>query len=280
MTSPPPTPPPPRRPDRDGRRPAGPAGGGDPAWADGGTSGGAGPADAFRVPFSVLDGFLAVLWMLLAQFVVVTPAVLLGVVDPAEGGPSLLLVVVTSQAVGLAGLLAWLGLRGRLSWRLIGPARPRWSHLPLGLAVGLGGFLAVNLVLVTLIAILGPVDPPEQRLLRELTTGGVTTLLTVVAAIVMAPVLEEVVFRGVLFQALRRRAGLWPAVVFSSLLFAAIHVEITQPLFSGGLLLLGVLFALVQHRVGNLLVPIVGHAAFNAVAVALTLLGADTVPHA
>jgi membrane protease YdiL (CAAX protease family) len=43
-------------------------------------------------------------------------------------------------------------------------------------------------------------------------------------------------------------------------------------LLPSGLALLGFVLALAFHRTGNLLVPIVGHAAFNAVAVGLTIV--------
>lgn len=252
-------------------------GAGDPAWPPGPRQDGADAREAFRVPFSVVDGFVAVLWLILAQLVVALPAVVIGAIDPEEGGPGLLMVVIVSQAVGLAGALTWLVLRQRLSWRLLGPARPRPRHVLIGVGIGVVGFVGVNIVILSLLPLVGPVDPPEQQLLEEVTVGGLTTVLAVFAAVVMAPVLEEVVFRGMLFQALKRRAGLWPAAILSGLLFAAVHVEITQPLFSLGLLGLGVVFALGLHRTGSLIVPIVGHAAFNLVVVVIILTGGEFI---
>jgi uncharacterized protein len=247
----------------------------DPAWPDGGVRDGASAAAAFRVPFSGLEGFLLVLWTLVAQFVVILPAMLFGFLDPTEaGGPVLLLLVITAQALGLAGALGYLAARRRLSWRLLGAKRPGWSHAGLGVAFGIGGFIGVNLLIAGLLQVFGPVDPPEQQLLSDVTAGGVTTLLAVIAAVVMAPLVEEVVFRGVLFQGLKRRVGLWPAAVVSSLLFAVVHIEVQQPIYSSGFVLLGILFAWTMHRFGSLVVPIMAHATFNAISVGLTLVGA------
>jgi membrane protease YdiL (CAAX protease family) len=232
------------------------------------------------VPFSALEGFLLVIWTLVAQFLVLVPAMVLGLLDPTEGGPMLLVMVITAQGLGLAGALGYLSARGRLSWRLLGPRRPAGRHVAIGLGVGVGGFVLVNLVIQALLRLVGPVDPPEQQLLTDVTAGGATTLLAVMAAVVMAPLVEEVVFRGVLFQGLKRRVGLWPAAFLSGLLFAIVHVEVQQPVYSSGLLLLGVLFGWTMHRFGTLLVPLVAHATFNAISVGLTLLGArllDTV---
>jgi uncharacterized protein len=279
--SPPPPPPPPGPPSP----PPAPGGAygpqhGDPAWPGGGSRDGSSPAQAFPVPFSGLEGFLLVLWSLLAQFIVILPAIVLGLMDPEEGGPLLLVLVITAQGLGLAGAVGYLAARRRLSWRLFGPIRPAGRHVAIGLGVGVGGFILVNLLIQALLRVVGPVDPPEQQLLSDVTAGGVTTLLAVIAAVVMAPLVEEVVFRGVLFQGLKRRLGLWPGAVLSGLLFAIVHVEVSQPVYSSGLFFLGVLFAWTMHRFGSLLVPLVAHAAFNGISVGLTVLGArvlDTV---
>ena len=245
------------------------AGRDDPPWAEDrvhGTS----TAEAFAVPVSVLESGVLLVWTLLAQFVVAVPVIGLGLVDPADG-PALVGVAIASQTVALAGILAWLSGRGRLSWRLLGPRRPRAGHLLIGVVVGVGSFVGISLLLAALIALFGPVEGPDQQLLSQAASGGLATVLAIIAAVVMAPVLEELVFRGLLFQSLHRRVGLWPAALLSALFFAAVHVEVTQPLYSGGLFLLGVGFALALARSGSLLVPIAAHAAFNATTITLAL---------
>jgi uncharacterized protein len=241
---------------------------------------GASPATAFPVPFSGIEGFLLVLWTLVAQLLVLFPAVLLGVFDPAEGGPMLLVLLITGQSVGLAGIFGYLAARRRLSWRLLGPLRPAGRHVAIGLGIGLGGYVLVNVIIIALQQLFGPVDPPEQQLLTDVTAGGLTTVLAVIAAVLMAPVVEEFAFRGVFFQGMKRRVGLWPAALVTAVVFAAVHVEVQQPLYSSAFVLLGVLFAWTMHRFGSLLVPIVAHATFNGISVGLTIVGArvlDTV---
>jgi membrane protease YdiL (CAAX protease family) len=266
---PPPPPPPPGA----GGPPAGPPER-DVPWPAGGVPDGPRPDTAFRVPFSAIEGFLLVLWTLVAQFVVFLPAVFLGLLDPTEGGPALLVLLIAAQGLALGGALAYLSARGRLSWRLLGPRRPAWRHAAIGLGVGIAGFVGVNVLIQLAIRIVGPVEPPEQQLLSDVTEGGLTMWLAIAAAVVMAPLVEEVVFRGVFFQGLKRRIGLWPGALVSGALFAAIHVEVQQPLYTSGLLFLGVLFGWVMHRFGSLVVPLVAHATFNAVSVGLTVLGA------
>lgn len=279
------------------------------------------------MPFSSADGFALVIWSIVAQIVVALPLAVLvvGITgDLPETGSALLAIAIAAQAVTLVTALGYLKLRGRLSWRLLGPVRPGWSHVGWGLLAGIVGFLAITLTLALLTLLLGEVEGPEQALLTEALAGGLTTVLVVIAAVVLAPVLEEIVFRGVLFQGLRQRVGLWPAAVISSLAFGVIHVEVVgiqalpfvfvavvllclavvpsvnavlrggfglvglaalvaavvvagpgAVLYPAGLAALGMVFAWTFHRTGGLLVPIVGHAVFNGIAVSLAILAQD-----
>ncbi|HOF38863.1 MAG TPA: type II CAAX endopeptidase family protein [Candidatus Hydrogenedentes bacterium] len=80
------------------------------------------------------------------------------------------------------------------------------------------------------------------------------------ALVVVAPLTEELLFRGVILQGLLRRRSIGRSCVVSSLLFALIHVNPFQfvPLFLGGLLL-----AAVQLKTGSLWPSICMHAGFN-----------------
>ena len=86
--------------------------------------------------------------------------------------------------------------------------------------------------------------------------------------VVVAPVAEELFFRGFFYRALRSRYGILGAALIDGLLFGAIHwdftgegLEILPPLA-----LLGLIFCLVYERTGSLF-PVIGlHALNNAVA--------------
>ncbi len=91
------------------------------------------------------------------------------------------------------------------------------------------------------------------------------------AAVVAAPVFEEIVFRGILFPWLVRRTGFWPGVAIVSALFAVMHVHVPSllPLF-----LLSTAFCVAYARTRSLWVPIGMHACFNGVTIVLlTLMG-------
>jgi membrane protease YdiL (CAAX protease family) len=87
--------------------------------------------------------------------------------------------------------------------------------------------------------------------------------------VIVAPVFEEIVFRGVLLPFMVRRTGFWPGILLISLLFGGMHFHLPSllPLF-----LLSVLFSLAYARTQSLLVPIGMHILFNGVTVVMLLL--------
>ncbi len=102
---------------------------------------------------------------------------------------------------------------------------------------------------------------PELPLAFRVTLGGL--------AIGLAPLCEEIVFRGVLLSAAAKIFGPVGAVLSTALLFALAHFQVTQFV---PLVMMAVAFALGYLRTGNLAVPVAMHAAFNATTVACAYL--------
>lgn len=166
---------------------------------------------------------------------------------------------------GLA-LLAW--AEGRPLRLVLAPlTRSRWSHT-LGWA---GTFLAAALPMVLAAGwlahrILGPGDPP-QRELRDLigtAQGWGITLLLFLTVAVLAPIFEEILFRGCLLPWLQTRIhGRWPsvlAVLGTGLAFGAMHL---QPRGLPVLATLGGMLGWALVRSGDLRAAILIHGAWN-----------------
>lgn len=64
----------------------------------------------------------------------------------------------------------------------------------------------------------------ESDLERLLKSSLAARLLISALAVISAPIVEEVIYRGILYAALRKSIGLWPAIIAVSLLFAGVHV--------------------------------------------------------
>ena len=95
---------------------------------------------------------------------------------------------------------------------------------------------------------------------------GVASFLTSLALLAgLAPLVEELVFRGLLFGWIAGRWGGRAAFLVSSLVFAAAHVEPAHAIL---VLPLGLLFGLLRWRTGSLWPSLVAHMANNGLAVA------------
>jgi len=225
------------------------------------------PATAFPVPWRWWEP-LAVFALSFLVSNILGAAVLLASGAPAVPDPAQITVLAAlSSGILLAATLGWVALRhpGALR-RLAGPVRPRPVHLAVGAGAGVAAFLVGNLGLGQLISWLirrlGGEPPAVQEELQAALLDPDVGLVLAVAVIVGAPLAEELFFRGLLFQALRRWVPLWPAMGLSGLAFALSHIE---PLAIVVLLPIGMFFAWIFHRSGSLLVPIAAHAAFNLV---------------
>jgi membrane protease YdiL (CAAX protease family) len=157
--------------------------------------------------------------------------------------------------------------RHQVSWcETFGFLGPKIRH-PLLLALGFVFVLAVVLLLQA--ASLSTLDrlgfPPEDQTAVKLLTDAKSMWTTVylgVFAVVLAPVAEEFIFRGMLFPFVKQLGFPKTAWFGISFLFALIHMNAPTfvPLFVFALAL-----TWLYDRTDNLLAPITAHALFNAV---------------
>lgn len=162
--------------------------------------------------------------------------------------------------------LTWFLRQHDLGWRQwLGVDRPGWLRAA-GWAVATAGValpLTWGLSEVSAWLIERLIMPPEpQRLIRMFGQfGPVKQALMGAVAVGVAPVVEEALFRGVLYTLIKHRGFPTLAVVVSSLAFAAVHMNLLTflPLTA---LALGLVW--LYEKTGRLLAPIVTHALFNA----------------
>ena len=85
-------------------------------------------------------------------------------------------------------------------------------------------------------------------------------LLQIIVVGLLGPVVEEVLFRGLVFRRLRDYIPLIPAVVLSGICFGIYHGNLTQGIFTS---ILGILLAVLYEKYGSLWMPITGHIVNN-----------------
>lgn len=117
---------------------------------------------------------------------------------------------------------------------------------------------------------------PEQDndLLKILRSSRTAVLLIAFIATFTAPLVEEIVYRGVLYSAFQRTVGVSAAVFVVTLLFALVHVPQYLPSYSTIFLicLLSLILTLIRVKTDNLLPCVVMHMIFNAIQSLLLIL--------
>ena len=204
-----------------------------------------------------------------------------GNVDP-KAAPSVGRTIVGALSFQLITIgLVWRFLRDHQVGWLDGFGFQRDFPKAIGLgALAVGLFLPVGWALmsfsVTMMKMVG-IEPSLQLAMLALKNSSSASQLVAlgIATIILAPIAEESLFRGVLYPVIKQqgfpRAALWG----TSVVFALIHFNaaIFVPL-----LLLALLLVWLYEKTDNLLAPIVAHATFNAVNFAMFFLIKDVAP--
>jgi membrane protease YdiL (CAAX protease family) len=147
-----------------------------------------------------------------------------------------------------------------------------------GIPAGFGLQIAVVLLTAPLIELLFPDGAPQQEVasLTEDTTTLVERLLIVAMVGVAAPIVEELLFRGMLLSRLVRLMPPMWAVVAQAVLFAVIHLLDPSAVAAlPGLVIIGSVLGYAAIRTGNLSLPIMLHAGVNLTAVIILMFGAE-----
>jgi hypothetical protein len=148
----------------------------------------------------------------------------------------------------------------------------RGVDVPLGIIAGVvTQFVLVPAISYPILKLSGQDADDLAKPARELAdkvhgAGGALLLLLVVG--VIAPIAEELFFRGLLFRALEKRWDRWWALGLSSAFFAATHF---QPLQFLPLAAAGAVFGYLVIRTDRLGPAIVAHMAFNISTVVVLL---------
>jgi uncharacterized protein len=159
--------------------------------------------------------------------------------------------------------------------RMVGRARPAQFGLrPTGLKPAVGwvaltwfGFFLFSVVWVAALGITEKDDLPDQLGADKSTVALVAVALLVC---VVAPVAEELFFRGYFFTALRNWKGVWPAAILTGLVFGAIHAGSAPVGYLVPLAVLGFGLCLLYWKTGSLYPCIALHALNNSLAFGVT----------
>lgn len=188
---------------------------------------------------------------------------------PMEFTAELFIVQIFAQGLLIVVVLAWVGAMRKFNlWQRFGlNAQPVWKAAGmavLGLLVAYVGVAVISRAALPALKEFTGLDLKQQPMVENAPdiSDPLTRVLMVVTLCLGAPIMEELIFRGVLYGVAARFIHPVYACVASSVLFGVIHGNLLSLI---PLSVLGVFLAEAYRRSGSLLVPIFMHAGFNLI---------------
>jgi membrane protease YdiL (CAAX protease family) len=146
-------------------------------------------------------------------------------------------------------------------WRRVGLGPPAVGWLRPALLTGAGALLLSILVLQVSLPIFGqPKGFPLGLLPGDPEAGFVYSMLFFVGVVGTAPLIEEIIYRGVLHGWLRRRLPWFISAIAAAMIHGFIHFD---PAATPSLIAVFILFALLYEKTGTLWAPVTAHAIYN-----------------
>lgn len=236
---------------------------------------------------SLLAFLAALVVMLVAQSIVLFPAMILSGIEAGKQGSidetavEQMIIDTTNEVAPIAVLVSHLALFLVFAlWYRFGCRKPGWKRMDKKqllapkyvlamVLVGAGMCLFTNFAMVLVYDSIPQAFKETYETMMETSQFG-DNILATIAAVFIAPIGEELIFRGVAFYYARKAVsgmshqtlGFWIANVVQAFLFGLLHMNIIQGTYA---FLLGLVLGYMVHRYGTILPGIVGHFLFNAI---------------
>jgi uncharacterized protein len=197
--------------------------------------------------------------------------------DTAAEDPSLAVGALVQGALylGLVGVPAWLVVVRGVRWADLGWAAPasggRWRGVWQGLTIGVVAQVVVVPAIYLPVLLLTDdldVSGPARELVDR--ADGLGIALLVLMVVVLAPMAEELFFRGLALRALESRMARRGALVASAVFFGVTHFQLLQ---LPALIMIGLVCGWLAQRDGTLGRAVWAHVGFNATTTVILLAG-------
>jgi uncharacterized protein len=240
-----------------------------------------------RAPWDWIDllifAFLAVVGAILVNVLLAIGFALAGVslAQLRNSATEMSFLAILSQALLFLALLGYLAVHMRLRfdapfWRTIGWRPLRTGRVPRALAYGgllLSGFLLSLMVQLVSAAFPSKTKLPMQTLFQDRRTA----LLVMLMSVLLAPIVEETIFRGYIYPVVARSFGVRASVMATGTLFGLLHA----PQLWGGwgqivlLVIVGIIFTYVRAVTKTVVASYLLHVSYNSTLLLAFLIGSD-----
>ena len=183
------------------------------------------------------------------------------------------ILLILSAALTILLLCIWFRARHKKPFAQMHIRRAAPAALPLALVLGAALQFVTAITLAFLPLPESLIDSFNQN--ADLMQGG-PLLLELISVVIVTPLLEEIIFRGLVFSRLKRGMAAPLAVALSALIFGAAHGHIISLVYAG---LLGVILACLMQRYNDSILPgVFCHAGFNGASYLLAMVDTESVP--
>lgn len=135
----------------------------------------------------------------------------------------------------------------------------------LGVVFVLGMSAAVSVNVIVSLSQIARFSPKYQQVSEVIYSGGL--FMEIVSAVIAAPILEELFFRGMIYKRLRDMINVKAAVVISALFFGAFHGNLVQFVYA---FIIGLMLAYVYEKFKTIWAPVIFHIGANLISVLIT----------
>ena len=247
-----------------------------------------------RVPWGLKDLALfiafAIAITLLIGFIVAVAFLLAGVSREALANPGRMqsLVAIVAQVVIDFVLLGYLALQIRYNfrapfWQTIG-----WRGLdtaPMSRGMVCAGLIISGVVISFVVDSASELTPPKGPLpIEAVYQDRLTALLFLLMAVLLAPVVEETIFRGYIYPVLGRCLGMFWGIVITGTLFGLLHgIQLWGAWWQTGLLVVvGIIFTWLRALMRTVTASYLMHVGYNSflfIGFLAATHGLKTIPH-
>jgi membrane protease YdiL (CAAX protease family) len=209
-------------------------------------------AQTYSVPWSVGDTWLGVVLLVLLS-VGMLVAVFMGINTQFMQNIGVLFLEMI-YILPIVLIFLW----RRIHWKYLGFGKFTLNVMGLGCGLLIGGY-AIIIAHNALLYVFGIEAQGDQ--IFDIFDQLESPIWFFITGAVIAPIVEEIFFRGFLFQGFRQKYGWMPALFLSSAIFGAAHLD---PVSLIPTFVLGCVLAYVYHRSNSVWPGILFHAAINS----------------
>lgn len=170
--------------------------------------------------------------------------------------------VVAGNLITLGIIMLFFLARKDKFMHYVGFKKVKASDLALTMLLGIFLNFIISPVLVSAMEYIPSSMVDKYAEVMEMIVGGSSIIMIIITTSIVAPLFEEIIVRGIIFNDFKKAVPLWLAIIIQALAFGVMHGNIIQGTYA---FIIGVVFGLVYYKYKSIWIPIGMHFTFNTI---------------